>query len=173
MSKKDVLKIFLVLFILGVVLTFVNCGKKTQPAPLKIGVFKDGVWYIDRDGDGKWDPSKDKKCNFGASNDMILVGDWNGDGIDEIGVFRKGMWYLDFDGDGLWDPALDKKYAFGGPEDTPLVGDWNNDGKYEIGVFRKGSWYLDYNGNGKWEGPDVDKRFNFGSEGQLPVIGRF
>jgi hypothetical protein len=170
--RRGILKKSLTILTVFLILSFFACEKK-KPALLKIGVFRSGVWYIDRDGDGKWNPSVDARYSFGNPDDIPLLGDWNGDGIQEIGVFRKGSWYLDYDGNGLWEPAQDKRYLFGNPYTIPLIGDWNQDGKDEIGVFEKGVWYLDYNGNGKWDGPDVDKRFNFGSEGDKPLLGRF
>jgi len=51
-----------------------------------------------------------------------VVGDWNGDGVDEIGVFRNGMWYLDLNGNGIWEgPAVDRQYTFGLAGDIPVL----------------------------------------------------
>ena len=33
------------------------------------------------------------------------------------------------------------------------------------------SFYLDYNGNGLWNGGVIDRTYNFGSTGDLPVAG--
>jgi hypothetical protein len=43
----------------------------------------------------------------------------------------------------------------------------------KIGVFRNSThlFYLDYNGNGTWDGAVVDRQYNFGISGDLPVSG--
>ena len=43
----------------------------------------------------------------------------------------------------------------------------------KIGVFRNSThlFYLDYNGNGVWNGSVVDRQYNFGTFGDLPVSG--
>ena len=141
----------------------------------KFGVFRNGPWYLDANGNGAWDPGIDiAYASFGGPGDLPVVGDWNGDGIvAEIGVFRNGAWYLDVNNNGVWNPGIDIVYAsFGGPGDLPVVGDWNGDGiAADIGVFRNGAWYLDANNNGVWN-PGTDIVYaSFGGPGDLPVVG--
>jgi hypothetical protein len=139
----------------------------------KIGVFRNGPWYLDYNGNRAWDPaSGDVSFWFGTSGDQPVAGDWNGDGKDEIGVFRNGPWYLDYNGNRVWDPASgDVSFWFGTSGDLPVSGDWNGDGKDEIGVFRNGPWYLDYNGNRVWDPASGDVSFWLGTSGDLPVSG--
>jgi lysophospholipase L1-like esterase len=146
-----------------------------------IGIFRKGAWYLDFNGNGKWDPGVDKEYPvgyFGVSNDIPITGDWNGDGKTNIGVFRKGGWYLDFNGNGQWDKNVDTTISsgsFGIRNDIPITGDWNGDGKTNIGVFRNGAWYLDYSGNDKWDA-DLDITISsgsFGSPSDVPIIGRW
>jgi len=139
----------------------------------KIGVFRNGPWYIDYNGNREWDPdSGDVSFWFGTNGDLPIAGDWNGDGIDEIGVFRNGPWYLDYNGNRLWDPdSGDVSFWFGTSGDLPIAGDWNEDGKDEIGVFRNGPWYLDYNGNREWDPASGDVSFWFGTSGDAPLAG--
>jgi hypothetical protein len=102
-----------------------------------IGVYRDGKWYLDVDGDGK--PSDaDTKITYGQPGDLPLVGDWNGEGIDQIGVYRNGTWYLDADGNSQLD-AHDKAFEMGAADDLPVVGDWDGDGVDDPGVFHGGS----------------------------------
>lgn len=110
---------------------------------------------------------------FGAVGDQPVVGDWDGDGIDQIGTFRDGDWRLDADNDGRFDPAVDPLYGFGLPADVAVAGDWNGDGRDEIGVYRpsSGTWYLDANGNGRWDGGLLDRVYGFGTSSHLPVVG--
>jgi FtsP/CotA-like multicopper oxidase with cupredoxin domain len=142
----------------------------------KIGVFRNGAWYLDSSGNGWWDGPVTDRLDpaFGITGDAPITGDWNNDGISEIGVFRNGVWYLDSSGNGWWDgPVTDLKYpAFGITGDAPVAGNWSGDGITEIGVFRNGAWYLDYNGNGWWDGPVTDRLYPaFGVAGDVPVAG--
>ena len=73
-----------------------------------------------------------------ADGDLPVVGDFNGDGIDELGVYRDGTWYIDTNNDRVLD-AHDKLFELGGPGDVPVVGDWNGDGIDEPGVYHAGS----------------------------------
>jgi thermitase len=145
----------------------------------KIGVFRNGAWYLDYNGNGWWDcpPTDILYPAFGMTGDAPVAGDWNGDGKTEFGVFRNGAWYLDYNGNGWWDgQSTDLLYpAFGIAGDKPAVGDWNHDGTTEIGTMRDGaydSWYLDYNGNGWWDGQSTDLLYPaFGIAGDKPAVG--
>jgi PKD repeat protein len=157
-----------------------KAGYITVTSPeTKIGVFRNSThtFYLDYNGNGAWNGAvTDRQYNFGLSGDIPVTGDWNNDGIDEIGVFRSSthLFYLDYNGNGVWNGAVtDKQYNFGLSGDLPVTGDWNNDRKSEIGVFRNSThlFYLDYNGNGVWNGSVVDRQYNFGVSGDLPVSG--
>jgi protocatechuate 3,4-dioxygenase beta subunit len=52
----------------------------------EIGVFYQGQWFIDINGNGRWDPA-DLWAKLGHEGDQPVVGDWDGDGKDDIGVF--------------------------------------------------------------------------------------
>jgi hypothetical protein len=143
----------------------------------KIGVYYQGSWYLDYDGNGVWDGGfKDKAYNFGwaATGVTPMVGDWSGSGTAKIGIYYNGIWYLDYDGNGVWDGGFnDKAYNFGWAATgvTPIMGDWNGDGRTKIGIYYNGFWYLDYNGNGSWDDGVQDKAYNFGWSGATPVVG--
>ena len=151
----------------------------------KVGVFRNGTWYLDYNGNGAWDGCQQDGgldlClfnSFGQAGDLPAAGDWNGDGKAKVGVFRNGTWYLDYNGNGAWDGCgIDRCYvgSFGQAGDLPAAGDWNGDGKAKVGVFRNGTWYLDYNGNGAWDGCGIDRCYygSFGIKGDLPVAGRW
>jgi len=149
------------------------------PVSSKIGVFRPSthLFYLDYNGNGVWNgASVDRQYNFGITGDTPVSGDWNNDGISEIGVFRPSthLFYLDYTGNGAWNGAVtDKSYNFGISGDTPISGDWNSDGRTEIGVFRNSThlFYLDYNGNGAWNGAALDKSYNFGISGDIPITG--
>jgi serine-aspartate repeat-containing protein C/D/E len=102
----------------------------------QIGVFHDGQWYLDLDGDGKF-TERDAAFVFGQAGDIPVVGDFNGDGVDDIGVYRNGHWIVDTNGNHKMD-AKDKVFELGGAGDKPVVGDWNDDGVDDPGVYHPG-----------------------------------
>jgi hypothetical protein len=67
-------------------------------------------------------------------DDIPVVGDFNGDGIDEIGIFRDGQWLLDTKRDYQFD-AKDEIHRLGEAGDLPVVGDWDGDGTDDLAVF--------------------------------------
>jgi protocatechuate 3,4-dioxygenase beta subunit len=103
----------------------------------QIGVFRDGQWNLDTNGDGRL-TDDDGSAIFGQAGDKPVVGDFDGDGIDEIGVFRAGQWFLDTNHNHELD-AQDKVFELGAAGDLPVVGDWNDDGKDDPGVYQPGA----------------------------------
>jgi hypothetical protein len=137
-------------------------GDWNKDGRTKIGIYRQGYWYLDMNANGAWDGCSEDRClgPFGGSDiDIPVTGDWNGNGIAKIGIYRQGMWYLDLDNSGTWsgcgpDSCLG---PFGGLSiDIPIVGDWNKDSKSKVGIYRQGAWYLDMNGNGTWDGCETD-----------------
>ncbi len=119
----------------------------------KVGIYHKGVFYLDYNGNGKFDGSGeglDRVYRFTAplAGDVPIVGDWNGDGRTKIGIFRNGfLWILDHNGNGKLDdppsPEGDRVFALGGfPMDLPVVGDWTGDGHSKVGIYRHGTWIL-------------------------------
>jgi protocatechuate 3,4-dioxygenase beta subunit len=52
----------------------------------EVGVFYHGEWFIDLNGNGRWD-QEDLWARLGSDSDLPVVGDWDGDGKDDIGIF--------------------------------------------------------------------------------------
>ena len=52
----------------------------------EIALYSDGYWFIDINGNGRWDDD-DLWAEMGSSDDLPVVGDWDGDGKDDIGVY--------------------------------------------------------------------------------------
>jgi hypothetical protein len=144
-----------------------------------IGVFRPSTreWLLDLNGNHLWDgEGVDARHVFGAKSDLPVTGDWNNDGVTDIGVFRPSTreWLLDLNSNHLWDgKKVDGRYTFGAKSDLPVTGDWNNDGVTDIGVFRPstGEWLLDLNGNHLWDKKNIDGRYQFGQDGDLPATG--
>jgi len=98
-----------------------------------LGVFRDGRWLLDIDGNGRWN-SEDVLTEFGQAGDVSVVGDWNGDGIDDLGIVRGDEWWLDMDSDRML-TNQDQHLKFEVGEGQPVAGDWDGDGVDEPGVF--------------------------------------
>ena len=97
-------------------------------------MFRDGHWTLDTDGDGRL-TDKDASFEFGQKGDLPIVGDFDGDGVDEIGVYRDGKWIIDINHNHQID-AQDMVFEMGGYGDKPVVGDWNGDGKDDPGTYQ-------------------------------------
>ncbi|MBF0559753.1 MAG: putative Ig domain-containing protein, partial [Nitrospirae bacterium] len=170
-------------------------GGSTTKAKSKIGIYRNGAWYLDYPGTGTWagcatsstDTTKDECISWGWSGATPVVGDWNADGKTNIGAYGSGTWLLDYPGTGTWagcgtsstDTTKDTCLSGFGwlSTDVPVVGDWNGDGRTKIGIYRNGAWYLDYPGTGAWVGcgapadPTKDACYSWGWSGATPVVG--
>jgi uncharacterized protein with PhoU and TrkA domain len=99
-----------------------------------IGVFRDGQWLMDSDGDGHL-TEQDRTIEFGQPGDIPLVGDWDGDGVDQVGLYRQGRWILDSNQDGRLD-NVDRVFEMGNCADRPVVGDWDGDGMDDPAIYQ-------------------------------------
>ena len=112
---------------------------------------------------------------YGVEGDTPVVGDFNGDNIDEVGVVSqvaqdgKLQWYLS---------SYPTQFLYGFPNDTPVVGDWDGDGDDDLGVVRKDAnpsnsmgllnWLLDTNRD-----VNADITFKYGFRDDAPVVGNW
>ena len=145
----------------------------------KVGLFRpsDGTFYLDYNGNGQWDGCGADHClHIGMLGDIPLVGDWNGSGTTKVGAFRPsdGTFYLDYNGSGTWEGCgTDRCLQIGIDGDIPVIGDWDGTWSSKVGVFRPsdGTFYLDQNGSGTWDGCGVDRCFQIGMNGDVPLVG--
>ncbi len=135
----------------------------------KVGIYRDGAWYLDNNGNRIYGAG-DQNFAFGGAGWTPVIGDWASDGKSKGGVYKDGNWYLDYNGNGIWD-AGDRNYGLGGVNWTAVTGDWNGAGSDKIGAYKDGAWYLDYDGSGTWTASD--KNFAFGGAGWTPVVGKW
>ncbi|MDP9053678.1 MAG: SBBP repeat-containing protein [Acidobacteriota bacterium] len=136
----------------------------------QIGIFRNGAWYLDTNGNGVLDAA-DKTIAFGQAGDIPVVGDWRGTGRIALGLFRQGTFILDFSGHltGVPTGLSDATFSFGQGGDLPIVADWSGTGTTKVGVFRNGLWLVDYNGDRVYNG--LDRSYVYGQAGDIPVVG--
>jgi serine-aspartate repeat-containing protein C/D/E len=127
----------------------------------KIGVFMDGLWFLDLNGDGSWDRG-DLWVQLGKKGDQPVAGDWNGDGKTDIGIFGP-TWIGDTsavaaepglpDADNLSTKIRPKNMP---PDPTEAAVGYR--------TLKKGH-------NGKMRSDLVDHVFQYGEEGDRAVAG--
>jgi hypothetical protein len=137
----------------------------------KVGLYYQGFWYLDYNGDGVFEAGIDKVYYFGNASAIPIVGDWNGDGTTKIGIYAGGVFYLDMNGDGIFESGTDRVIGWGPPTAAqPIIGDWDGSGTSKVGVFAAGAWMLDVNGDGIYT-PQVDRVFVWGARNGVPIVG--
>lgn len=95
-----------------------------------LGTFRDGLWTLDVDGDGRLTDEHDERREFGRAGDLPLVGDFDGDGIDELAIVRGNLVIVDSNGNGHID-ATDQVFELESDQGTVIVGDFDGDGRDE------------------------------------------
>ncbi|MET3738791.1 glycoside hydrolase family 25 protein [Faecalicatena orotica] len=85
------------------------------------------------------DGAADLIINYGYKNDEILVGDWDGDGIDTLCVRRGNTYYFK---NSLSGGMADVVVNYGRSSDEVYVGDWNGDGIDTLCVRRGNTYYF-------------------------------
>jgi len=110
---------------------------------------------------------------FGDTGDKPVVGDWDGDAVDEIGLHRESTGFFYYR-NSLTTGSADGQFYFGDPGDRLVAGDWGVvDGADTPGLFRPSdlTFYLRYTltqGSADEESPWPDA-----GPGWLPVAGNF
>jgi hypothetical protein len=114
----------------------------------------------------------DFSFEFGDPGDQPVVGDWDGDGIDEVGLHRESTGFF------YWRNTLDTGVAdgeifFGDPGDLFLAFDWDGDGDDTPAVFRPDTEAVYYR-NSLAEGV-ADWLFfpSSASRDKTPIVGDF
>jgi hypothetical protein len=108
---------------------------------------------------------------FGNPGDKPVVGDWDGDGIDEIGLHRESTGFFYFR-NSLDTGIADDQFYFGNPGDRFVAGDWGiSDGVETPAVFRPSNttfYFRHTNTQG-----NADAQVVWGQSWWLPVAGEF
>ena len=106
------------------------------------------------------------EVTYGGKDQIQLVGDWDGDGVDGVGTVQGGTWRLR--NDPSTGPA-ELTFSYGGPGQTPVVGDWDGDGIDTVGVRSNNVYHLR---NSNSAGPS-DLRIGYGKHTDTPFVGDF
>ncbi len=108
---------------------------------------------------------------FGNPGDKPVVGDWDGDGIDEVGLHRESTGFFYFR-NALSQGNADAQFFFGDPNDRFVAGDWGVvDGVDTPAIFRPSdaTFYLRHSNS-----PGVaDATLGMGVGAWRPVAGDF
>lgn len=107
-----------------------------------------------------------KSMVFGRVGDEMVVGDWNGDGMDTVGLRRGRTIFLT---NGWGGGRADHTYDFGRPGDQLLAGDWDGDGTDNVGLRRGNVFYL----SERHTGGIAPIHFAFGRASDTPLIYDF
>ncbi|TNC21497.1 hypothetical protein FHE66_00065 [Georgenia sp. 311] len=99
----------------------------------------------------------------GRSADTLLVGDWDGDGVDTVAV-RRGSRYEFYDDHGSTPSSV---VVYGRAGDDVLVGDWNGDGKDTLAVRRGREYHV----KNSLSGGPADQVIVYGRERDRVLVG--
>ncbi|MCD7922113.1 MAG: hypothetical protein LUG27_06710, partial [Clostridiales bacterium] len=105
----------------------------------------------------------DLSFTYGRETDEVLIGDWDGDGIDTICVRRGNRYYFSNTLGGQADYYID----YGKATDEVIAGDWDGDGIDTLCV-RRGNWYYISN---TLESGYAEQEFTFGKVTDAVISG--
>ncbi len=113
-------------------------------------------WFILRSSD-----STVQYIQFGHDTDVIVPGDYNGDGTTDVAIYRPSIntWFTSTD------PATNYgAFQWGSAGDIPVPGIYDADNKTDIAVFRPstGQWFISKSTGGS-------DAINWGQSGDKPV----
>jgi GH25 family lysozyme M1 (1,4-beta-N-acetylmuramidase) len=106
----------------------------------------------------------DLEVPYGYASDEVLVGDWNGDGVDTLCVRRGNTYYFK---DSLSPGEADKVVKYGKAGDEVYVGDWDGDGIDTLCVRRGNTYYI----KNSFTNGEADIVVNYGKKGDTVLIG--
>ena len=118
----------------------------------EIGLYNLGTWVLDFDRDFIIETNGNDTIVNGNLFGFPIVGDFDGDGLDDLGVFNNDVFTFDLANDGLGDPNLggldfvasalptndqDQQFNWGFPGvlDRPVTADFDQDGIDDIGLW--------------------------------------
>ncbi len=127
-----------------------------------LGVFKNGQWFIDLNGNGVWDEG-DLWAKLGHDGDKPVVGDWDGDGKDDIGIFGRAW---------AGDPRTIAEEP-GLPDSSNHRTDVLKNVPPEPDQAAMGVRSLRRTAQGETRADLIDHVFHYGTPRDIPVVGDF
>lgn len=87
-----------------------------------IGIYRNGAWQLDKNGNGFFDGCVVDLCvSWGSSWSHPIVGDWNGTRQTRIGSYHRGAWQLDTNSSFKFEGcSADKCFGFGSATHMPV-----------------------------------------------------
>ncbi|WP_418606721.1 BNR-4 repeat-containing protein [Georgenia sp. SUBG003] len=101
---------------------------------------------------------------YGRPADVVLVGDWNGDGADTLAVRRGAEYHVK---NSISGGRADQVIVYGRPDDSVLVGDWDGDGKDTLAVRRGAEYHI----KNSISGGRADQIVTYGRAGDAVLVG--
>jgi len=110
---------------------------------------------------------------FGNQGDKPMVGDWDGDGIDEVGLHRESTGFFYYRNT-LSTGVAHGQFYFGDPGDRFVAGDWGIvDGEDTPGLFRPSNQVFYFRHDLTQGNADSQFTWKGAGTGWLPVAGDF
>ena len=128
----------------------------------EIGVFSKGHWFIDLNGNGRWE-SNDLWAKLGYDGDQPVVGDWDGDGKDDIGIFGRS-WPDD-------SVAIREEHGLPDMENQPDGSRKNMPPKDHNERIVRSRRIMKHTARGQLREDVIDHVFLYGSAGDVGVVG--
>ncbi|GAA6123670.1 hypothetical protein BPY_17780 [Bifidobacterium psychraerophilum] len=106
----------------------------------------------------------DRVAVYGRASDTVLVGDWDGDGVDTLAVRRGNTYYFK---NSISGGVADRVAVYGRASDTVLVGDWDGDGVDTLAVRRGNVYYV----NNAIAGGNASRVISYGRVSDSVLVG--
>ncbi len=110
---------------------------------------------------------KTQSFEHGSARADVIVGDWDGDGIDTLAFREPNSSEIKMLSRNNSEVQRVKIFQYGRATDTLIAGDWDGDGIDTIGVKRGRTYYL-RNSNDSGSG---EIKFDYGRSDDVPLVG--
>ena len=78
------------------------------------------------------------KFSGNTAGDILVPGDYDGDGKADQAVYGNGGWFILRSSDGVGQAV-----GWGGAaQDVPVAADYDGDGKADVAIYRSGVWFI-------------------------------
>lgn len=136
--------------------------------------------FVDKNADKTWVPVVDAKFRIQGgtlSSALLIVGDFNGNGVSSVGLMDDTKYFIDADSNFQWLPGGGNELVnFFAPNvgiTHAVIGDYDGVGGDDPGKFAGGAggnfFFLDRNGNKVWDGAtDAKFRIQGGAVNGVP-----